>query len=213
MDGLLVDTEPVHAAAYVAVFGEIGLPLTLEEYRQHITLGGGTIRDLYRERGGAPEAWPEVFARKCARFKRHVHEQVALLPGASELLSALTERCVPCVLATGAGRFNAQVVLDCFGLRRHFTLVLAGEDVKRAKPDPEVFLLAAEKLGVLPGECVSLEDSPKGVRAAVAAGVPCIAVPTEWTRTGEFAGAARVLGSLREVTPAMLAAVCREMRE
>ncbi|MBI3948301.1 MAG: HAD family phosphatase [Armatimonadetes bacterium] len=204
MDGLLVDTEPVHAAAYALAFREAGLHLDPEEYRRHVTLAGGTIRDLYRACGGTPDGWDRVFARKCERFRQVIAAEVALLPGVTALLAALARRGTPCLLATGSSRFNADVVLGRFGLGRHFPLVLTGDDVRRAKPDPEVFYRAAAALGLDPGECVSFEDSPKGVRAAAEAGVPCVAVPTAWTRGGDFTGAALVLDSLGEVTPALL---------
>ena len=209
MDGLLVDTEPVHAAAYCIAFSEVGLPLEMEEYCEYVTLAGGTIRDLYRQKGGLLEGWDALFARKCQCFRRQVHEEIDLLPGVLDLLTAFERRGTPCVLATGAGRFNAGVVVEHFHLGRFFRAVLAGEDVRRAKPDPEVFFRAAEILGLSPAECVSFEDSPKGVRAAVAAGVPCVAVPTAWTQTGDFTGAALTVGALAAVTPALLEGLYR----
>lgn len=204
MDGLLVDSEPIHAAAYVTAFHEFGLHLDPLEYRDHVTLGGGTIRDLYARRGGDPHAWPALFARKRELFARYLQENGSLLPGVEALLSALAEHGIPCVLATGAGRFSADVILTRFAIRHRFRLVLAGEDVRRAKPDPEVFHLAAERLQVRLDECVGLEDSPKGVQAASAAGLPCVAVPTAWTRLGDLSRAVRVVASLEEVTPELL---------
>ncbi|HOJ22346.1 MAG TPA: HAD-IA family hydrolase [Armatimonadota bacterium] len=204
MDGLLVDSEPVHAAAYVDAFERAGLALHPDEYRAHVTLGGGSIRDLYAAKGGTPEGWPALFERKCELFAKHVREEMELLPGASELLQALADRGTPCLLATGSGRVNATVILERFGLRPYFAAILSGEDVSRAKPDPEIFLKAAALIGASPAHCVSLEDSPKGVRAATGAGVPCIAVPTSWTRTGDFTGAALIVHSLQQVTPLLL---------
>ncbi|NLC58439.1 MAG: HAD family phosphatase [Armatimonadetes bacterium] len=204
MDGLLVDSEPIHAAAYVTAFGEVGLPLHPEQYRQQVTLGGGSIRELYAQAGGMPEEWPAIFARKQELFARYLAERGVPLPGAITLLAALAARGTPCVLATGAGRSSAEVVLRHLNLQRFFCLVLAGEDVRRAKPDPEVFHKAARALAVRPGECVCLEDSPKGVAAAAAAGIPCIAVPTAWTKTGDLSRAALVAASLEQVTPQLL---------
>lgn len=210
MDGILVDSEPAHAAAYVSAFAQAGLSLTLEEYRAWVTLGGGSIRDLFRARGGDPAGWEPLFAAKCEQFGRHVTEELTLLPGVLELLVALEQRGVPRVLATGAGRWNAEIILGHFGLSRFFRAVLTGDDVRRAKPDPEVFFLAAATLGLPPEECLSFEDSPKGVRAAAAAGVPCIAIPTRWTREGDFSRAYRVLGSLREMIPSLLDELCSQ---
>ncbi|MDH7569089.1 MAG: HAD family phosphatase [Armatimonadota bacterium] len=204
MDGLLVDSEPVHAAAFISAFRHFGLSLEPEEYRQHVTLGGGSTRDLFLSKGGNPRQWEQVLALKRVRFRQHVAEGMELLPGAACLLQALNRRRTPCVLATGAGRATAETILNHFDLWRCFALVLSGDDVRHAKPDPEVFLKAVTALGVAPGECVSLEDSPKGVRAATAAGVRCVAVPTAWTRDGEFTGASLVVDSLVRVTPEVL---------
>lgn len=204
MDGLLLDSEPVHAAAYVTAFREAGFSLTLERYRQYITLGGGMIHELYLAQGGAPEGWNDIFTRKCALYQQAVTTEMQLLPGVTTLLAALAQRGTPCVLATGARRFNAEVVLSHFQLEDYFQAVIAGEDVHRVKPDPEVFHKATARLALSPEACVSFEDSPKGVRAAVAAGVACVAAPTDWTRSGDFTGAIRVVDSLVQVTPSLL---------
>lgn len=213
MDGLLVDTEPVHAAAYVFAFQRAGLRLDPEAYRQHVTLGGGSIRDLYQACGGAPQGWNQVWAEKCRHFRELVRTQVTLLPGVEALLNVLTRRGTPCLLVTGSSRRNAEVVLNHFGLERFFSVVLTGDDVARAKPDPEVFFKAEAVLGLPLEECVSFEDSPKGVQAASQAGVPCVAVPTDWTRKGDFTGAALVVESLVEVTPALLETLWRARRK
>src|SRR5207253_3020329 len=99
-----------------------------------------------------------------------------LQPGAARLLAALDAAEVPYALVTASSRAIMDAVLKVTGLS--FAVTVCGEDVRRAKPDPEPYLLAAARLGVPPAGCVVLEDSPTGIAAARAAGCPVIAVPS-----------------------------------
>ena len=99
-----------------------------------------------------------------------------LQPGAARLLAALDAAGVPCALVTASSRAIMDAVLKVTGLS--FGVTVCGEDVRRGKPDPEPYLLAAALLGVPPAGCVVLEDSPTGIAAARAAGCPVIAVPS-----------------------------------
>ena len=98
-----------------------------------------------------------------------------------------------------------QKVLAELGLERQFDATAGGDEVRRAKPDPDVYLLAARRLGAAPEACVALEDSQHGVRSAKAAGMACIAVPSPLTRQMDFSAADLVVGSLDEVTPETIA--------
>ena len=83
----------------------------------------------------------------------------------------------------------------------YFKAVISGDDVERAKPDPDIYLLAAHRVGHNPAECMALEDSPAGVRSATAAGIPCIAVVTRYAKPEDFPGAEAVLYSLKDFLP------------
>ena len=123
------------------------------------------------------------------------------------LLTALRQRGVRTAVASSSRRAWIQKVLARLGLEDQFDAAAAGDEVPRAKPAPDVYLLAARRLGTAPETCVALEDSQNGVRSAKAAGMVCIAVPSPLTRQLDFSEADLVVGSLEEVTPETIAAI------
>jgi len=198
-DGVIVDSEAVHHRAYelaLAPFGVEGIPF--EIYAEHWSNRGDGL--LYAE-----ERWPGVRATELKRRKEELfvgllEREAKLRPGAETALRALARRW-PIALATGSVRAAADHVLDRFGLRDCFRAVIAREDYEREKPAPDAFLQAAGRLGVAAVDCVAIEDSMKGLAAAIAAGSPCIVVPNDYTRAGRFDGAVATLGSMEELVP------------
>lgn len=207
MDGVIADTEPLHAHAYIEVFKTFGIHVSKRQYRKAITVDGKPTATWFVELGGNSENIVELYKRKDRIYYPLVRERGAPRPGLIDLLSDLKASAVPCALATSARRANAEFVLDLFGLRHFFAVMLALEDVTHVKPHPEVFRLALEKLSSEPRNTVILEDAPKGVRAAVDAGIPVVAVPTAWTSHYRFDGAAMVVQSLEELSVSKLARV------
>jgi len=139
-------------------------------------------------------------ARKNARYLERVSRMTPddALPGAGKLLETLRARRVPTAVASSSK--NAQLVLDKLGVRAFFDAIVDGNDVERSKPDPQLFLAAAERLGVPAARCVVVEDAESGVTAARAAGMEVVGVgPIE--RVGR---ADRVVASLRELSAEML---------
>ena len=200
MDGVIADTEPLHTRAYLSVLKTFGIHVSDDQYRETITEQGKTIAAWFVELGGDPEDIDELYKRKDEIYFPLLKSQGSPRRGLLDLLSDLREASVLCALATSARRVNAQFILDLFDIRDFFGVVLALEDVTHVKPHPEVFLLALKHLSVLPHTTIILEDAPKGIRAALDAGIPVVAVPTPWTRHCAFDGAALVVDSLEELS-------------
>ena len=177
MDGLLVDSEPLWFEVERAVMARLGGQWG--EADQRALIGGSLDRTVswLLAKAAAPASREDV-----ARWL--VDEMAALIlarglplqPGAGPLLAALDAAGVPCALVTASSRAIMDAVLTVTGLS--FDVTVCGEDVRRGKPDPEPYLLAAARLGVPAAGCVVLEDSPTGIAAARAAGCPVIAVPS-----------------------------------
>jgi HAD superfamily hydrolase (TIGR01509 family) len=123
---------------------------------------------------------------------------LAPMAGVVELLDALQEASVPVAVATSATREYADFVLTRLGLKDCFRFILTAEDITHGKPDPEIYLLAAERLGIRPEQMMVLEDSANGCRAAVAAGAYCVAVPNRHTRLHNFDGARFIAETLAD---------------
>lgn len=200
VDGVLADTEPLHAEAWCAVLADMGFALTVEEYRRAVTLGHMDVREVYVSIGGDMAAWREAMDAKAALVKTLLAERGALMPGVLDLLWFLKAAKIPTAIATAAGKRSMGIILDRFELRDYFDDYVTWEEVQVSKPDPEAFLIAARKLGVAPEECVVIEDSPCGVLAAHRAGMKCVAVPTDSTSDGDFSLADLVVNSLEAVS-------------
>jgi beta-phosphoglucomutase len=204
VDGTLVDTAELHFAAWAAVASEIGRPFTRADFAA--TFGRRNpeiIRALFDARAD-DRSVAEIGERKEVMYRAAAREQgVTLLPGVAELLTGLRTLGWRQAVGSSAPRANLELILDQTRTRRYFDVLVTAEDTTRGKPDPQVFLVAAGKLGVPPKVCVVFEDAVAGVQAAEAAGMKCVAVrgvghhPAEALRA---AGAELVVESLAEVT-------------
>ncbi|GIH78851.1 HAD family hydrolase [Planobispora longispora] len=204
MDGTLVDTEGLWREACAAVAGEMGVELTgadddavlgrpVEHTAAHLVRRAGSGLGRGPSPGSGPAPAPEagrgterpagaavtvgaVAARLTDAFAERVSGGVTPLPGAFRLLDGLSAAGVPIALVSASPRRIVDVVLRTVGAGR-FRLVVAAEDAERGKPAPDPYLRAAAGLGVDPGDCVAVEDSPTGIAAALAAGCRVVAVP------------------------------------
>jgi beta-phosphoglucomutase len=202
VDGTLVDTAELHFQAWCSLARELDRPFTRADFAG--TFGWRNAEIIPKLFGLASE--PEVTAlgnRKEDLYRAQAQKGVSLLPGAGALLRGLDEASVPQAIGSSAPRANVELILELTGARQFFTAIVSMEDTSRGKPDPQVFLLAAQRLGVAPGHCLVLEDAPVGIQAAKGGGMRAIGVtfvghhPAESLRR---AGADLVVSSLEQVS-------------
>jgi HAD superfamily hydrolase (TIGR01509 family) len=177
MDGLLVDTEPLWFETEAEVMGRLGAPWTKQDQEQ--LLGGSMDNTVGYLLARATRPVPPADVARWmmdGMLRRAAEGRVIVRPGARELLEAVAAAGIPYALVTGSQRPFAAAVLASTGFR--FPVTVTGDDVARAKPDPEPYLLAAKLLDADPEQCVALEDSPNGVASATSAGCLVVAVPT-----------------------------------
>ncbi len=175
LDGTLVDTEAFHLRSWEIVLGELGVPISKEDYMRHIS--GRPGREAARERLGVPEDEAERISERVTEvYWELVAGRVAPLPGLVPLLDHLDGRRT--AVATSARRHSAQRMLQELALLDRFAAVVTADDVRYGKPHPEPFLTAATRLGVPPETCLVIEDSLSGVQAARAAGMTCVGITT-----------------------------------
>ncbi len=178
MDGVLVDSEAVHSRTKLETLQHFGFFFDERELAHYV---GRTTRALFRDVLAAHRdcsvSVAEMVQYKHALYLEHLRTDAAIQPieGTRPLLEMLRERQVPTGLASSAGRVVIDAVLEKFGLQDYFQAVLSGAELPKSKPDPGVYLLAAQRLGAEPEHCVVLEDAASGVAAAKAAGMYCIA--------------------------------------
>ena len=202
MDGVLIDSGAHHRAAWRALLDELGAaPLAPDSWR--LTIGRSSVEAvpllLGRVLSGAETQ--RLAARKQEHYRRLVAGGPMTVRGVVEFVAELAARRVPRAVATSASRRDVEDLLTRAGLRDRFEVVVAAEDVSRGKPDPEVYLLAARRLGVEPGHCLVFEDAVVGVRAARSAGMRAIGVSTAHTETElRAAGAERAVEDFEGLT-------------
>lgn len=206
-DGLILDTEWCEYTTIAEVFAAHGQELSLDLWRTFIgDIDHPYWADLLEAQLGSPIDRDEWVPRR--RDANHrCTAAMTLQPGVLELLDALGDAGVPLAVASSSPMDWVGTHLRERGLWDRFATVCSGDQVPRTKPDPAVYLLACERLGVSPARSVSIEDSIHGVRAARAAGMVAVAVPSSMTRVMDFSHADLRVDSCTELTPGRLGAL------
>ncbi|MEU6995691.1 HAD family hydrolase [Streptomyces sp. NPDC046465] len=199
-DGVLVDSEPISNTILAGYLTELGYPTAYEDsLRDYMGAAMHRVHDLILERSGErlPADFDEVLhGRVFAAFERELRP----VEGAVEVLEKLAADGVPYCLASSGSHERIRVGHRKTGLDRWFdeSRVFSSQDVGRGKPAPDLFLYAAERMGVAPEKCVVVEDSPLGVRAAVAAGMDVYGF-TAMTPAERLVGATGLFADLRDL--------------
>jgi HAD superfamily hydrolase (TIGR01509 family) len=197
MDGLLLDTEVLWQRSEAELFRRHGVEYTSADALAVMgTSFDFTARYFAQRLGRAPEGGAALVDEMRQLMAAELRRQVEARPGAIELVERLRNR-VPLALASNTSRDLVDTALETGGLTDAFDAIVTSDDVEHAKPAPDLYLLACERLGVDPSDALALEDTAPGIAAAKAAGLTCIAVP-------QFAGtdvsaADRVIDSLEEL--------------
>jgi HAD superfamily hydrolase (TIGR01509 family) len=207
LDGVVVDSEPTHERANAEWLAGLGTALAPDLAE---AMMGRRVRDLTDVIAGQAGLGPdEAFAGREAVFWRLLGEQaLPPMPGLHAALVRLAGAGLPLAVASSGTRTYVEHVLERLGVAGAFAAVVSGEEVASGKPAPDVYLLAAERLGAEPADCVAVEDAPHGIAAARAAGMRVVAVPHARTEALDLnradvvvadleAAAAWILGSPR----------------
>lgn len=198
LDGVLIDSEGLYYRAYSDVLEPYGVTVTREEYEDHwIAQGNGP--EYIVAKHNLPISPDEMRQLRSPIYLHLLETEVTLMPYVHEALSRLAPHC-RLTVATNSYREHLDAVLRKFELDQFFPMTVARQDYQKAKPEPDAFLAAARTLGLPPERCIVIEDTYRGVTAAVSAGIRCIAVPNDYTRRNDFSHANLVLPSLRELT-------------
>lgn len=207
MDGLLFDTETICREAMIATSARLGLELPDAVFLAMVGLPAEPSRVLLRDHYGSSFDVEAFWLGVSEDFHRRIDGRAFLKAGVIELLEVLDGAGLRRVIATSSHHRDVQRNLTAHKLEQRFHGIVAHGDYERGKPDPEPFLKAAAKLGVAPEDCLALEDSHNGVRAAAAAGMMTIMVPDLLAPTEEIRGLCiRVARDLHEVCTLFLAA-------
>lgn len=183
LNGTIINDMHYHERAWYDVFvNQLNAPLTLEQVRQQLY---GKADEIFDRIFGAgrftKDEIDEMTNRKEARYREEFLPHLKLIDGLDALLDKANAIGISLAIGTAAPVLNVDFVLDNLSLRDYFPVIIGPEDVAESKPHPEVFIKAANELGILPEHCIVFEDSPRGIEAAARAGMRAIGITSYHT--------------------------------
>ena len=201
MDGVLVNTEPLHYQLWKQVFSERGIDLRFEAYKGCIGANGKRLMELVLEHYGLDFRGDQSLFDRYYQLKEENlrYGDIPRIEGVAEVLEALQQRGYRMAVASSSTQDYIELCTDRVGIGHFFDVRFSAQWVKNTKPAPDVFLAAAEKMNAAPEDCVVVEDSTNGTLAAKAAGMRCIGFANP-DSAGQCLDAADVrIGSFREL--------------
>jgi beta-phosphoglucomutase len=209
LDGLLADTEDLHVKAYGIAFAKCGIALSDEEiYRGMGVSTRENVKRIFREHNLALERLEEIVALRYDSYYNLVQSTpISFMDGAADCLQYVKEKGLRSALVTSSIKKHGIAVLTNLQehadlanpLPEYFDVQVFGDEIKRSKPDPEIYLEALERLNIPPETCIAFEDSEVGVLSAKSAGLSVFAVPNKYTARHSYDKADRVIGSLGDI--------------
>lgn len=194
-DGVLVDTERLYFEATTRILAEVDFELTREDYIQTSLTEGAGLFSLVEVDASKHD---RLRSKRNALYSELITGQDLTIPGARETLEALSGR-VRMIVVTSSRRDHFQIIHQSTDLLGYFEGVVDNEDYERSKPHPDPYLIGLERLGLEADDCIAVEDSARGMMAAVRAGLRCVVVPTDLTKDADLRAAYRVVERVEDV--------------
>lgn len=202
-DGVLVDTERWYFQATREVLAKVGIELTEALFFTLFLARSGGAWHLAAERGLSEMEIADLRRERNERYQRFLAEKPLPIPGVEETLRRLRPHFAMGIV-TSSHRVDFEAIHRRTGFLRYFDFALTLEDYGSSKPDPEPYRRGVARTGFAPSACLVIEDAPRGLIAARAAGLDCWVIPTELTRRADFSAATRELRDVREVAELLL---------
>jgi beta-phosphoglucomutase len=204
VDGVLLDSYQIHFECWLAVAAEDGIVITEPDFR---SLFGRRGQEIARQVWG-PELTEQqvvsIHRRKQALYRESLQRNLPAMDGAVQLIDGLLEAGLVLAVGSSAPFANVEMTLEGLGRKQVFSAIVTGSDVTQGKPDPRVFLLAAQRMGLEPSHCAVIEDAPAGIAAAVTGGMTAIAL-LGTAPADRFPQAHLVIDSLHQLSPKRIA--------
>ena len=209
MDGVIIDTEPLHHQAFFTQFAELGITVSDALYASFLGSSTRNVFQRLKQEFNLPQEVDELLRRKRELFNEAFDTDAGLdlLPGVRTLIEDIQQHGIQLVLASSASKATIARVFNRFGLGPYFSHLVSGEDFAQSKPNPEIFLHAATLAETPVTECIVIEDSANGVAAAKAAGIYCIGYASPHSAGQDLRLADRVVQDFSELSAAQIAAI------
>lgn len=197
-DGVLVDTEKLYFQACRYTFAKIGFDLTKELYIEYFLRRSEGTWHIAKERGYSDDSIQELRKERNEYYTQLLAEKTEVMNGVIETLEYLNGK-YNMGIVTSSRKDHFDIIHKKSGLLKYFDFVVTSDECTKTKPDPEPFIIAIEKSGMNRDECFVVEDSERGLKAAIAAGLKCYIIPTELTKDSDFSGAEKILNNPMEL--------------
>ncbi|MBU0757795.1 MAG: HAD family phosphatase [Nanoarchaeota archaeon] len=202
LDGVIADTEELHSRATIEALMNHGIMVDENFYYDYWTKQGKGIADIIKEKKS--DAYEEKIRQEKRReYHALLKKELKIYPGAKDKIAQLSEKYI-ISLCTSSRKKDAELILTLSNLKKYFSCVISKDDVKKAKPDPEGFILACKKMEITPAEAVVIEDAEKGLFAAKKAGIKCIIIPNKYTKDNDFSKADVILDNINELSKSVI---------
>ena len=202
-DGVLVDTEQWYFQATREILAEVGIELTEALYFEHCLASSNGVSHVAAARGLGETEIATLRQKRDELYEHHLARQPLAIPGVRETLQALRPHFTMGIV-TSSRRSHFETIHRHTGFLEYFDFVLTGDDYERCKPAPDPYLRAIARSGFPAATCLAIEDAPRGLIAARAAGLDCWIVPTPLSRYADFSSATRILSGVTEVVSLLL---------
>lgn len=188
MDGVIVDTEPLHRKAYFKTFNELEIEVSEDLYTSFTGASTKRVCETLINEFNLNHTHEGIANIKRTYFKDYFYndDDFDLIPGVKKLIEHYHENGIRLILASSATMMTINMVFEKFGLAKYFSGKISGADLKESKPHPEVFLLAAEMAGEPVENCMVIEDSTNGILAAHRANIFCAAYKSEHSKNQDY---------------------------
>ncbi len=201
MDGVIVDTEPVHHYAYNEHFRQLNIDVSPEMYASFTGNSTKNIFERLKEQFSLSDEVQQLVETKRNLFNEAFDskEDLYLLDGVEDLIKDLHSNGMQLILASSSAKVTIDRIFKRFGLHQYFTHIVSGEDFPKSKPHPAIFLKAAELAQTPVENCIVIEDSTNGIKAAKAAGIYCIGYDSFHSKMQDYSLADRVVSDFKEL--------------
>ncbi len=199
MNGTMIDDMQYHIQAWHRILNELGAGISMERMKEECYGKNDELLERIFPGRFSPEEKNKMSLEKEKQYQDSFRPHLKLLDGLEEVLAKAKKDDIKMAIGSAAIMFNIDFVVDELHIREYFDALISADEVRVSKPDPETFLVCAEKIGVAPENCLVFEDSPKGVQAAERAGMDC-AVITSLHEQEDFDGIGNIVRFMKDYT-------------
>jgi HAD superfamily hydrolase (TIGR01509 family) len=189
LDGVMLDSEAFSIQVWQDILGRFGAHLDRKDYEAMIGMAVLPSAELVIRKTGVPLGAEEIMEMHWDEIMQIIIAKGTPEPGLMRLLETFSGLSLPMAVASNSPSSYVETVLNALGVRQQFQTVICADQIRHGKPDPEIYLKAAEAIGIAPENCLAIEDSPIGLQAALAAGMRCAVIPNPHLKSPVYTGA------------------------